>query len=81
MENGKSASAAANQPRSFQDLDCWKKCREIRRLIFDLTKKFPKDELFALTQNTRRAAYSITQNIAEGYDYFPFSNFYFLNGE
>lgn len=71
MENSNTASAAT-QSRSFQDLDCWKKCREVRRLIFDLTKKFPKDELFALTQNTRRAAYSTTQNIAEGYGRFHY---------
>ena len=56
-----------NQSRSFQDLVCWKKCREIRKFIFELTKKYPKDELYALTQNTRRASYSITENIAEGY--------------
>ena len=71
MENSTNLSAI-KQSRSFQDLDCWKKCREVRRIIFNLTKKFPKDELFALTQNTRRAAYSTIQNIAEGYGRFHY---------
>ena len=68
MENSK----ADRQFVSFENLECWRKCRETRNFIFELTKKYPKEELYALTQNTRRASYSITSNIAEGYGRFHY---------
>ena len=52
--------------RSFEDLECWKACREVRRFIYKLVKKFPKEELYGLVQDMRRPARSTTHNIAEG---------------
>jgi len=58
--------------RSFEDLECWKACREVRLFIQSLIKNFPEEEKFALTDGMRRASYSITENIAEGYGRYHF---------
>lgn len=58
--------------RSFEDLDCWKLCTEIRRDLMQILKKYPSEEKFGLTDNTRRASRSATQNIAEGYGRFHY---------
>jgi len=58
--------------RSFEDLECWKLGRNIRRLISSLTKIFPKEETYGLTQHLNKSARSITNNIAEGYGRFHF---------
>ena len=58
--------------RSFEDLECWKLGRDIRRAISSLTKKFPKEEAYGLTQHLKKTARSITNNIAEGYGRFYF---------
>ena len=58
--------------RSFEELDCWKACREARRFIYKLVKKFPKEELYGLVQDMRRAARSTTHNIAEGFGRFHY---------
>src|SRR5438105_332747 len=50
----------------FEHLDIWKNAVDYCRKIYMLTKKFPSDELFALTNQLRRAAYSVPTNIAEG---------------
>jgi four helix bundle protein len=52
--------------RNYQTLDVWKKSMELVKEIYLLTKKYPKEELFALTSQTKRAATSIPANIAEG---------------
>lgn len=56
----------------FRDLDVWKKCREIRVLIWKLCKKFPAEEKYKLTDQMIRASRSSTNNIAEGYGRFHF---------
>lgn len=52
--------------KSFEELDCWKTCREVREFIYDLVKKYPREELYGLVQDMKRAARSTTHNIAEG---------------
>ena len=52
---------------SFKDLIVWQKGLEIVNDIYKATKKFPKDELYCLTSQIRRAAISIPANIAEGW--------------
>ena len=58
--------------KSFEDLECWKACREVRRFITQLVEKYPKDERFAIVDNMKRAARSTTHNLAEGFGRFHF---------
>ena len=53
--------------RTYEDLEIYKKSYELALDIYKLTKKFPKDELYGLISQIRRASTSITLNIAEGY--------------
>lgn len=50
----------------FTDLLIWQKGMEIAKQCYFLTKNFPKEELFGMTQQIRRSAVSIPANIAEG---------------
>ena len=51
---------------NFKELKVWQKGRKFVKDIYILTRKFPKEELFVLTSQMRRAAISISSNIAEG---------------
>ena len=50
----------------FEQLRVWQKSLELTSLVNNITKYFPKDELFVLTSQIKRAADSVTLNIAEG---------------
>ena len=50
----------------FEDLQVWQKALDLGELINQLTKGFPKHELFILTSQIKRAADSVVLNIAEG---------------
>lgn len=52
---------------SFKDLIVWKRSFELVKMIYTFTKLFPKEEIYGLSQQLRRAAVSIPSNIAEGY--------------
>ncbi len=52
--------------QSYRDLVAWNKAMELVTEIYRVTHKFPKEELFGLTSQLRRAAVSIPSNIAEG---------------
>ena len=52
---------------THKDLNVWKKSMNLVILIYRLTGQFPKEELFGLASQMRRAAVSIPSNIAEGH--------------
>ena len=52
--------------RSYQDLIAWQKSMDLAYEVFILTKQFPKEELYGLTSQLRRAGVSVPSNIAEG---------------
>lgn len=52
---------------AFEELEVYKKAREFRRRVYNLTRKLPQDEQYNLTQQMRRAALSVTNNVAEGH--------------
>ncbi|MFD2921652.1 four helix bundle protein [Terrimonas rubra] len=58
--------------QSFEDLECWKICTDLRRFISTITKNFPLEEKYILTSQMLRASRSVTNNIAEGYGRFHF---------
>ncbi|HEV2840397.1 MAG TPA: four helix bundle protein [Chthoniobacterales bacterium] len=53
--------------RSFKDLRVYQEAREVSRAVFNLSKAFPKDEMYSLTDQVRRAARSIGAQIAEAW--------------
>jgi four helix bundle protein len=59
--------------RTFEDLDCWKACRELRIFVArGLFKALPKEERYRLGDQILRSARSTTANIAEGYGRFHY---------
>lgn len=50
----------------YTSLEVWIESRKLTNLIYEKTKKFPKEELFGLTNQIRRFSVSIPSNIAEG---------------
>lgn len=53
--------------KNFRDLKIWQSGMEIVIIIYTLTSKYPKEELFSLVSQMRRAAVSMPSNIAEGF--------------
>lgn len=56
-----------NAFRTFEDLECWKACRMLRRFCADVCRGLPKEEAFKLNDQILRAARRTTASIAEGY--------------
>jgi len=53
--------------RSFKDLKVWQQSVDLAVHVYAVTKAWPKEEMYGLTSQARRAATSIAANIAEGY--------------
>src|SRR5262245_48189388 len=51
---------------NFEKLEVWKKAIELADVVYLLTRQFPDSERFGLTNQLRRAAVSVSSNIAEG---------------
>jgi four helix bundle protein len=51
----------------YRDLDVWKESMNLAVDIYRMTQSFPREEMFGLTSQMRRASVSIATNIAEGY--------------
>ena len=56
-----------SEVRSHRDLLVWQRAMDVAVSTYELTKRYPRDELFGLTSQSRRAAASVAANIAEGY--------------
>lgn len=52
--------------QTFRDSIAWQKAMELTTSIYSATRSFPKEEMFGLTNQLRRASVSIASNIAEG---------------
>ena len=52
---------------SFRDLIVYQKSRQLQREVFKITKSFPKEEVFSLTDQIRRSSRSIGANISESW--------------
>jgi len=53
--------------QSYRDLDVWNVAMDLAASCYKATREFPREEMFGLTSQIRRAASSIPANIAEGY--------------
>lgn len=53
--------------RTFEDLDVYQQAREFRKVMYAVARRLPEFEKFALANQIRRAAASLTNNIAEGH--------------
>lgn len=52
--------------QDFRNLKVWQKAHQLTLDVYDGTRRYPEDERYGITSQTRRAAYSIPSNIAEG---------------
>ena len=53
--------------KTFEDIEAQQLGREFKKKVYEISKKFPKEETYVLTSQIRRATISITANIAEGF--------------
>lgn len=66
--------------KEFYDLDIWRRAHSLVIDLYAISKKFPEDEKYGLVSQMRRAAVSITANIAEGFSRYHYKdkiNFYY----
>ncbi|MFP9112650.1 four helix bundle protein [Flavobacterium sp. RHBU_3] len=50
----------------YTNLDVWVEARKLTNVLYTITKQFPKEEIYGLTNQMRRCAVSVPSNIAEG---------------
>ncbi len=60
--------------KDFYDLNAWKKAHQFAIQIYKATENFPKEELYGITSQIRRSAFSVSANIAEGFSRFHFND-------
>ncbi len=68
--------------QSFTDLKVWQEGHILVVMVYKITKKFPKEETYSLVDQMRRAASSVTANIAEGFGRHSYKEklqFYYLS--
>jgi four helix bundle protein len=53
-------------PFKFEKLEVWRESVQLSGIVYEVSKKFPKEEIYVLTSQIRRAADSVSLNIAEG---------------
>ena len=58
---------SARYARGFRDLEVYAKARDVSRTVFEISKGFPKEETYALTDQVRRSSRSIGAQIAEAW--------------
>jgi len=63
---------STNKYQSFTDLNVWKEARSFQLFIFNLSKSFPPEEKYKLSDQIIRSSRSIAANIAEGHGRFHF---------
>src|SRR5438132_8658776 len=62
----------AKRYQTFEDLETYQTAREFRKAMYRVAKRLPETEKFGLASQIRRAAVSLTNNIAEGHGRFHF---------
>lgn len=60
--------------KSYRDLETWQTAMELVAEVYRITKLFPKDEIYGLTNQLRKASVSVPSNIAEGQGRIPPGN-------
>ncbi len=65
--NADTATEGRRKIHVFTDLEAWKVAHSLVVSIYEVTKNYPKEEQFGIVNQMRRAAVSITSNIAEGF--------------
>ena len=53
--------------KNFKELDVWRAAHQLALGIYRMTREFPKHEMYGITSQVRRSAYSVPSNIAEGW--------------
>ena len=66
-ENGEQKNDMSETLQSFRDLRVYKASFELQQKVFEITKRFPKEEMYSLTDQFRRASRSIGANITEAW--------------
>ena len=62
-----SANPAGQEFRTFEDMEVYRRAREFRKAMYGVTRRLPAYEKFELASQVRRAAVSLTNNMAEGH--------------